>query len=85
MPASAEKDYDVLAYFHAKDDNGRSVTYHPDGNDGWPGAKATFKGDPSSERVKDLLAGAGGSHGPLIAEKKTSGSTSSASTSGKEN
>lgn len=83
MPAASEKEYEVLAHFRVKDPKtGGSVVYDPDGNydektgTGWPGAKNTFKGDPNSEQVKDLLAGAGGIHGPLIAEKTSGASTS---------
>lgn len=89
MPETT-KEYEVLAHFRVKDSGGKSVSYDPGGDFdektglGWPGAKKTFRGDPNSDQVKELLAGAGGTSGPLIGEKSSSGGSTSAA-SGKEN
>lgn len=95
MPEST-KDYVVLAHFRVKDDDGNSVVYDPDGafdpktGKGWgegpKAARKSFRGDPNSDQVKDLLAGAGGIHGPLIAEKGSDDAkAAAAATPGKEN
>lgn len=86
MP-DASKEYEVLAYFHARDPKtGKTVFYHPDKHDeeagtGWPGARQTFRGDPNSDQVKELLEGPENGNGPLIAEKKATSSSSSSSSS----
>lgn len=80
---STPKDYPVLVHFRRKDPKtGTSVWYDPDGPEGWPGAKDTFTGVPGSDEVKDLQAGAGGIHGPLIGEPLDAKKTT---TSDKEN
>lgn len=75
MPAAKDdpdiRDYPVRAPFRRKNDLGKSVNYHPDGTDGWPGAKAVFTGVPGSDEVLELQAGvvvdvAEGTHGPPL-------------------
>lgn len=85
----------VLAHFRLTDPKtGKSVSYDPHGDYdeetglGWPGARKTYTGDPNSDQYKDLLDGAGGTFGPLIAEpneqqdtpKRSASSSASSST-----
>lgn len=82
MPAAKKdpdtRDYPVKDHFRRKERNKAgidvSVSYDPDGDDGWPGAKAVFVGVPGSDEVEDLLA-----HGLLfpIPDEEPSSPTSS--------
>jgi len=62
MPAAKNpetRDYPVRGHFRRKERNAKgidvSVSYDPDGPDGWPGAKKTFVGVPGSDEVQELL------------------------------
>jgi hypothetical protein len=82
MPAAKDpetRDYPVRAHFRRKERNPKtgidvSVSYDPDGTDGWPGAKPQFTGVPGSDEVEELLA-----HGLLfpIPDEESSSTTSS--------
>ena len=66
MPENSDANFPVRAHFRRKDPKtGKSVTYHPDGDDGWSNAKHIFTGDPDSDDVKALQAG-WDHNGPLI-------------------
>lgn len=65
MPAAKKdpetRDYPVRGHFRRKERDPKtglepSVSYDPDGTDGWPGAKAWFVGVPGSDEVEELLA-----------------------------
>lgn len=65
MPETAV-DHPVLVHFRQKDPKtGKSVTYDPNGEDGWPGAKDVIALVPDSDEAKELIAGLD-HNGPLI-------------------
>jgi hypothetical protein len=63
MPAAKKnpetRDYPVRGHFRRKERDkagiDTSVSYDPDGEDGWPGARAVFTGVPGSDEVEELL------------------------------
>jgi hypothetical protein len=62
MPAAKDpqaREYPVRGHFRRKERNSKgidvSVSYDPDGADGWPGAKKVLVGVPGSDEVQELL------------------------------
>lgn len=71
MPEPAARDHQVRAHFRRKERDPKtgidvSVSYNPDGEDGWPGAKSVIALVPGSDEAKELFDGADSHHGPLI-------------------
>jgi hypothetical protein len=82
MPAAKKdpetRDYPVRGHFRRKERDPKtglepSVSYDPDGVNGWPGAKAVLVGVPGSDEVEELLAA--GLLFPIPDEEPTSTST----------
>lgn len=71
MPETAV-DHPVLGHFRQKHPKtGKSVSYDPNGEDGWPGAKSVISLVPGSDEAEYLLGhhlldGENPRHGPLI-------------------